>query len=109
MKTILAIALLMPTMACAYDDSPYSTFSTDANFTTTSIISWEPADDVQAACDANRRKRGRPPYSIKVKACSFWSVNMLNQNICHIVTKRDTTIWSVGHEIRHCFQRNWHE
>ena len=67
LKFLCVIALLASTTAYAYDDSPFFEFSTDANITKSSIVTWEPADDVQAACDEGRRLRGRTPYNIKVR------------------------------------------
>ena len=100
--------MMSASIAYAYDDSPYTIFSTSDNDVDSSLITWESVDDVQKACDDYRRKKGNKPYGENINACSFWTHTFFNKNVCHVITKKNTTMWTIGHEIRHCFQGKWH-
>ena len=85
-------------------DDPYEVFDTKDNSTTQSTITWLTVDNVQKTCEAESRKRGYNGFGFGVKACSFYE-----GNTCTIITGKKTTMHSVGHEVRHCFQANWHQ
>ena len=82
---------------------PESRFSTAKNFTETSIVTWQIVDNVQKACEAESRRRGNGGFGYSVEACSFWQ-----GNTCTIITGRTSTLHEIGHELRHCFQGNFH-
>jgi hypothetical protein len=106
MKTKVAViitSLLVASQATALNDDPNKPFDTSNNYTTQSTITWRPVDDVQKACEAESRKRGFKGFGYGVQACSFFDGNQ-----CTIITGKQTTMHSVGHEVRHCFQGNWH-
>lgn len=106
MKTKVAViitSLLFANQAIAFNDDPNRPFSTSDNYTTQSTITWRPVDDVQKACEAESRKRGYKGFGYGVQACSFFEGNS-----CTIITGKTTTMHSLGHEVRHCFQGNWH-
>jgi hypothetical protein len=71
------------------------------------LIHWEPVHDVTATCNEERRKRGKPPYGPSVLACAFWDHDP-GDSRCRIYTSLDTSIESLGHELRHCFQGAFH-
>ena len=110
MKKALVVLLMLVGSAHASEK-----FSTDSNFVTTSTIKWVAVDNVFEACDIESKKRGNGGFSRlrigqKMEGCSFWS-NMTpnNTNMCTIITARNTDHDTVGHEIRHCFQGNFHK
>lgn len=87
----------------AFNDDPNEMFNTNGNYTNNSIIQWFPVDNVQKTCDAESKKRGYGGISWAVKACSFY-----NGNRCDIYTAKNLNMHTLGHEVRHCFQGNWH-
>ena len=101
--TILLASLLIAQNALALDDNPTAKFDTSANLTTVSTINWRPVDDVQRACESESRKRGFKGFGHSIQACSFFDGNQ-----CTIITGKFTSMHSLGHEVRHCFQGNWH-
>ena len=106
----LLFLLLFSVVANAdFNDSPYEKFSTNGNFTTKSKITWEVVDDVQAACNNLRIKNGHKPYTYKVLACSTWTKTFFKQDECKIITSKTTSTWTIGHELRHCFQGEYHK
>ena len=107
MKNITVLFLLIPSLTFA-DESPFTKFSTENNFTQSSKIEWEQVDDIQKACNEQRINSGEKVYTYKVDACSAWSVNIFQQHVCHIITEKNVSMWTIGHEIRHCFQGNFH-
>lgn len=108
MKKALVILLVVSSFnAFAYDENPEHYFSTSKNFTNQSLISWIPVDNVQARCEAESRKRNLGGFGYNIEACSFWE-RRNGQDICTVITARDTNMHTVGHEIRHCFQGAWH-
>ena len=104
-KTVLVV-LLLP-IACMAQDwrDAYANFSTKPNRTNTLSVSWMvvPTAKVQATCDAISMDSGLGGFGYAVDACSFWQ-----KNACVIVTGEQTTHSTLGHEIRHCYQGNFH-
>jgi hypothetical protein len=98
MKKIVLALMLIPTLAFAQEE-----FDATKNFTKQSNITWVYADNVSAACNAERTKRGLPTFKQPSAACSFWT-----ENTCYIITKRKFTLDDIGHEVLHCFAGKWH-
>jgi hypothetical protein len=104
-KMFVLPAFLASGTALANDwDNPKARFSTKNNFTDTSTIHWVTADDVQAACEKESRSRGYGGFNIAVLACSFFKGNQ-----CTIISGKNTNMHTLGHEVRHCFQADWHK
>ena len=105
MKKAFAIFLLFTVSNVLADNwkDPNARFSTKKNFTNQSTITWNPVDNVQATCEAESRKRGLGGFGYPVEACSFWTGNS-----CIIITSKNPTNFTIGHEARHCFQGNYH-
>lgn len=88
-----------------FDNSPYRKFDAAKNKAETIAVTWRfvEAKDVQAACDAESRRIGNNGYSYVVEACTFlWS------DRCTIITSRVVNMRTMGHELLHCFQGDWH-
>jgi hypothetical protein len=68
-----------------------------------STITWQLTDNVQKTCEAESRRRGLGGFGYSVDACSFWEGDS-----CIIITARIATLHEIGHEMRHCFQGNYH-
>lgn len=84
-------------------DDPSRNFDTRTNDRTTMSITWLPVDNVQKVCDSENKKRGFQKFGVEVQACSFWEGDK-----CTIITGKKTSMHSIGHEVRHCYQGNWH-
>jgi len=109
MTSKVFITLLFLISFSVLAESPYDKFSINQNMTNKSKIIWEYADNIQAACNKQRTDGGYKPYTYEVLACSSWRRNIFFQYECHIITKKNVTMWIIGHEIRHCFQGSFHE
>lgn len=104
MKKVLLVALMMQSaVAFGSNDSPTVPFDATKNVTETMIITWKPVSNVQAACEAASRANGYTGFGFAVNACAFWK-----DNTCTVITKKNPTMHTLGHEVRHCFQGNWH-
>lgn len=113
MKTFTIIVALLFTLISTsvnagdeygtYDDNPKKPFDASNHNYETMLITWKAVKDVNKECNKMRVKRGETPFGFSVDACSSWSGRM-----CTIITKAKPTMWSVGHEIRHCYEGNWH-
>ena len=86
-------------------DSPTAPFNTKENEHETMLISWKPVDNIQKTCEAEYKSRGHGQFNYKVDACSFWN---FTTRTCTIFTKKKPTMHDIGHELRHCYQGNWH-
>jgi hypothetical protein len=89
-------------------------FSTKSNFVRSSEITWIQVDDVFDSCDRESKKRGNVGFPAldkgkKMDACSFWDPAVNRTNVCTIITGKNTDQDTVGHEVRHCFQGNFHK
>lgn len=105
-KLITAFAILSLTAAhAAQPDDPSIPFDAQkGRYATEMPIEWRLADNVNTACDAESRRVGNGGFKGQnVQACAFWY-----KNKCTIITKKKPTMHAVGHEIRHCFQGEWH-
>ena len=91
-------------------ENPYDLFSTKTNYTTDSTVHWETVatKDVQKTCEATSRKYGLNGYGFALDACSF-QYKKNGQHVCHVITANNVNMWTVGHEIRHCFQGAYHK
>ncbi len=104
-KAILAM-LFVPSVALAggWRDGD-AKFSTKPNRSETLVVSWMVVPDaaVQATCEAVSKDSGLGGFGYAVSACSFW-----RKDRCLIVTGKQTTMHQIGHELRHCYQGNFH-
>ena len=104
MKKIIALlTLAQMASANAFDDNPTALFNAQNNAATSMTIEWRVVDDVDKACATEAKKRGHKQFGYAVNACSYWL-----DNNCVIITKKRTSMHTLGHEVRHCFQGNWH-
>lgn len=85
-------------------DNPFELFDSGRNFTVTSKITWIPVDNIQVTCEREARLRGYSPFGYELKACSFYE-----NDICVVFTEKNLNMHTLGHEVRHCFQANWHD
>ncbi len=89
--------------ANSFEDNPNTLFDTSSNYTTESRINWTPVDNLQETCERESRKRGFGGFNYSIKACTFF-----NGNKCDIFTSKNLNMHTLGHEVRHCFQGNYH-
>ena len=99
MKNIFAVLLIVPVMAYGFDAT--------RNVTNSTLITWKQVDNIQNTCEQESRKRGYGGFGYSLEACAFWDKNFTGFN-CQIFTKKNTTHDTLGHEIRHCFQGDFH-
>lgn len=107
MKKLIAIlALGFITNSFAGDD-PYlsatETYDATPKVTQTSKITWITVDNVLDACRKKSEELGAKNNFINPRACSFWT-----KEFCVVITSKTPKLGSLEHEIRHCFQGNWH-
>ena len=109
LKLILALVLgciPIPNVVLAKDrnwQDVEATFDVKDNLVNDSIITWKSTDNVQKTCEEESKRRGLGGFKYEVEACSFWS-----GGICMVITSKKPTMHILGHEIRHCFQGNFH-
>jgi hypothetical protein len=106
MKKVLLVLSLICSTAYAYEDNPAALFSTSGNKAETNSIRWVSVNNVQKACDGARAQLGQQAYGAAVRACSFWDNK---HQTCTVITEKNVSMHTLGHEIRHCFQGNWHD
>ena len=59
--------------------------------------------NVKNACDRKSRELGNNGFTEEPMACTFWWGSK-----CHIIVARHVDMRTIGHEVLHCFQGNWH-
>lgn len=110
MKKALAL-LLMFLVTNAYSSeqwwNPEKNFNARQVMTEKTTIEWHRVDNLQATCEAESKKRKLGGFGYSVEACSFWDKGFTGHT-CHIFTRKDTNLHNLGHEVRHCFQGNFH-
>lgn len=100
MKKIILALMFSSTVALARAEE---VFDASKNAIQQSNITWVFSDNVSAACNAERSKRGLPTFKQPSAACSFWT-----EKTCYIITKRNYTHDDIGHEVHHCFAGKFH-
>lgn len=108
MKILLAIVAMFASSAFASTENPHEVFSMEKNFSNNVKINFVQAANIQATCDKESRKRGFGGFNYPVEACSFFDTSTFN-NSCTIVTGKTTNYHTIGHEMRHCLQGNFHK
>lgn len=100
----LFILILSISHAYAEDwRNPDAPFDASKNSDVKKEISWHVVPDIQNTCEKEHVKRGFKKPTWRVDACSFWKGNR-----CDIYTKLNPTLHDLGHELRHCYQGNYH-
>ena len=99
----ILILLLLCKSVWAFDDDPRKPFDATKNYFETVRITWKPVADVQKSCALEYSRRRMVKLTWSVDACSYWV-----KDECTIITKIKPNMHDVGHEVRHCFQRDWH-
>jgi hypothetical protein len=107
-KLVLAIFLAQSIIAHAaseyYDwDHPTKPFNARVKERSSVRVDWRTVDNVRETCSKMMIASGNGPIKFSIYACS-----VMNGNICTIVTEKDTSMHTLGHELRHCFQGAWH-
>jgi hypothetical protein len=111
MKKLLVVAAIFGLGAAAGAsanfewDNPYTLFDARKVETNRMRVEWRRVTDVQGVCSAENVRRGYEPIKYSIKACSF---NDATNTECIVVTHLTTSMHSLGHEMRHCFQGAWH-
>lgn len=104
---LLAITMVGAGVAHAFNNDPNAPFDALRARIDKTTITWRKVDDIQAACEKESQRRGLGGFGYGVEACSFWDKSF-GFDQCTIITKKQTTMGTVGHEIRHCFAGSWH-
>jgi hypothetical protein len=106
-KLVLAAFLTHSLVAQAFSyfewDHPSKPFDANPKLRTSVKVEWVTVDDVRKACSDESQKRGHPGINFNIEGCSF-----PDNNLCIIYTPKATSMHTLGHELRHCFQGKWH-
>jgi hypothetical protein len=100
LRTIV-LALALPISACTSVQPPAEQVT----------IVWNRVDDAQAACQAVSGRR----EIFVIRGCAKWSDAGKGARSCSIYapepkTERDLQAFAtLGHELMHCFDGNWHD
>lgn len=100
----LVLALTCPVMNAKAREKSFSATELMADKVT---IEWRRVKSVNRACQELSQTKGHGKFGYEVEACAFWKETWLGYS-CVIVTSRHTTLETLGHEVRHCFQGNYH-
>lgn len=103
MKKFLITALFFSQTTFANWDDPQRKFDMKKNQTDTISLTLKSVDNVQKTCEAESKKRLGRNFGFAVNACSFWEGNS-----CIIIVPRQVSMHTLGHELLHCYQHNWH-
>lgn len=108
MKHVFFASLLLTSVIATAAESPYDKFTGKSNFTDSTQVKWIQVSNVLATCDKESKRRGFAGYKIPIDGCSFWDTTLFGHT-CLIITPLTTDFWTLGHELRHCFQGSFHK
>lgn len=101
-KLLVSLTMISQTAFASWDD-PHRQFDMSKNSPETMSITLKSVDNVQQTCESENRKRFGKNFGFAVNACSFWEGNS-----CIIIVPRRASMHTLGHELLHCYQGNWH-
>ena len=82
--------------------STFTAKSYDERITEATVVTWITADDVEKEClKAGAKKPGTFQHLL---GCAKY-----NEKSCRIYTGKVTTMETLGHELRHCFEGKFHQ
>jgi hypothetical protein len=81
--------------------TPFQAMNINDRITNQTIVTWELVDDIDATC--------RKILLSVEEDTTIYGCAQMTANSCKIYTGRTTTVAILGHELRHCFEGNWHE
>ena len=91
--------------AIAYPEDPHQEFDMTHNISNNMNIAFRQALDINKACNDEALRRGYGLYTYKVEACTFWNDPHTQ---CLVITEPTANFHTIGHEIRHCLQGQFH-
>ena len=103
MKKFAFLMFFISQTAIADWDNPNRMFDMKKNTPETMTITLKSVDNVQRACEAESKKRLGGNFGYAVNACSFWEGSS-----CIIIVPHRANMHTLGHELLHCYQGNWH-
>lgn len=89
-------------------ENPHQQFNVSKLNSDKITVTFITTTNVRAVCDAESKKRGYGGFKTSVEACSFWSGSSSN-NTCTVVLPTVTNFHTIGHEVRHCMQGDFHK
>ena len=109
-KALLSVVLLafVTSTHAQLEKTPYEMFSAK-NLTKDKVeVTITSVDNVEKSCEAESRRRGKGGFGTPMEACSFWNHNGLFGKTCDIYISKKVNMWTLGHELRHCFEGSFH-
>lgn len=111
MKYILA--MLLAVSASVHAEDAYQPINPErvARLETV-LVTLKSVDNIRKACDAENKRRVGKPFNYDLEACSFRDAIMVNGEptmTCLILVPKTTTMHIYGHELRHCYEGQWHK
>ncbi len=103
MTFLVAMLFSFQTLANPADPPPKEEFDFTKRMTDSSQVTVKVVDNVKEACFKEAEMYKVKPTFRNPVACSFYT-----KTWCTIIVGKSTTIENLGHEVRHCFQGNWH-
>jgi hypothetical protein len=95
LRCVILVALL--TGCSTFIAKPYEERITDST-----VVTWTTVDDVEKECIKAGAKD--PGAFQNILACAIY-----NKNSCKIMTAKTTSMETLGHELRHCFEGKFHK
>ena len=92
----------------AFAENPNKMFDATHNMTNKVSVEWIQVKDIQKTCDELSQEKVNKKFGYAVEACSTWDEESDGSYSCKIYTEKKTNIATLGHEMKHCFQGNWH-
>ena len=89
-----------------FDNSGGRIFDMRKNSQTVLTITLESVDPkrITEACNRMSRSFGNSGFAYEPLSCAFWK-----GKTCHIILPHKVDMRTIGHEVMHCFQGDWHK
>lgn len=92
----------------AFAENPNKLFDATHNMTNKVKIEWVQVKNVQKVCDEIAEQKTSKKFGYAVESCASWDEGTFGYT-CTIYTEKKTSMATLGHEVRHCFQGDFHK
>ena len=93
----MLVLVVLLTGCATFTAKPY-----EERLTESTVVTWTTVDNIHETCIMMGNKDPGPLQDIK--GCARY-----NEKLCKIYTGKTTSMETLGHELRHCFEGKFHQ
>lgn len=105
---ILRILSIFILFWCNFTEGGEKSYLNWENVTNSVKITIFKSKNIQKTCEKESKKRGNSGFGFALEACSFWKDSLFGRT-CDVFVTSDVNQETFAHELKHCFQGDFHK